>query len=256
MQLLEPIWLWAITGIAVPLLIHLWNIRQGKTLKIGSIAFLTESARSHSRSLKLSELLLLLLRCLLLIVLALVLSKPFYEKKVDMSKEKGWVLIGRQGVREAYNKFRPTIDSLFKAGYTFHYFTKGFPEAKFENAVKMKNASLKEDHIFYWTLLKELNQTVPAKLPVYLFTDNRLSRFKGSRPHVAVNLKWNTYTPDDTASVWIEKASEGINDSIRVALGNNNANSIYYTSYNLPHPPFRATLPTLQLPSPFEGQWK
>jgi hypothetical protein len=235
MQLLEPIWLWAITGIAVPLVIHLWNIRKGKTLKVGSIAFLTESARSHSRSLKLSELLLLLLRCLLLIALAIVLSKPFYEKKIDLTKEKGWVLIERQSVKEAYNKFKLTIDSLLEAGYTFHYFNNGFPEAKFEDAIKMKNASVKENHAFYWTLLKELNQQVPAKLPVYLFSENSLSRFKDSRPHVAVNLKWSTYTPDDTTSLWIEKASETTNDSIRAVVGNSSANAIYYTSHNLSH---------------------
>ncbi|MDQ3683812.1 MAG: hypothetical protein M3352_12190, partial [Bacteroidota bacterium] len=183
--------------------------------------------------LKLSELLLLLLRCLLLIVLAVVLSKPFYEKKVDVSKEKGWVLIERKSVKEAYNKFKQAIDSLLKAGYSFHYFNKGFPEAKFEDALKMKNASVKENHTFYWTLLKELNQQVPAKFPVFLFTDNSLSRFKESRPNIALNLKWNTYASNDTGSVWVEKATEISNDSIRVVLGNSNSNGIYYTSQNL-----------------------
>ncbi len=145
----------AIAGIAVPVLIHLWNVKQGKTLKVGSVAFITESARAHSKSLKLSELLLLLLRCLLLIVLALLLCKPYFKKQVNLTKEKGWILIERKSVKEAYKKFKPTIDSLLKAGYSFHYFNNGFNKVKFEDALKMEFASIKESDLPYWTLLKE-----------------------------------------------------------------------------------------------------
>ena len=59
MQFVQSIWLWAITGIAVPIVIHLWNVKQGKTFKVGSILFVTETARSYATSLKISELLLL-----------------------------------------------------------------------------------------------------------------------------------------------------------------------------------------------------
>ena len=65
LQLLNPIWLFAIGGIVIPLIIHLWNIKKGKTLKVGSISLLGESSRQSAKSLKLIDLLLLFLRCLL-----------------------------------------------------------------------------------------------------------------------------------------------------------------------------------------------
>src|SRR5471030_327127 len=98
MQFVQSIWLWAMAGIAVPLFIHLWNLKKGKTRKVGSIAFLMESARSHAKSLRISEWLLLLLRCLLLIVLAVLLTDPFIETQDTIAKQKGWLLIEKQEV--------------------------------------------------------------------------------------------------------------------------------------------------------------
>lgn len=239
-QFVQPIWLLAIAGITVPVIIHLWNVKQGKTLKVGSIAFLTESARAHSKSLKLSELLLLLLRCLLLIVIALLLCKPFWERQADLAGEKGWILIERKSVKEAYNKFQPAIDSLLKSGYSFHYFNQGFKEVQFEDALRLELASVKETSVPYWLLLKDLNQQVPAELPLYLFTDNSLRRFKGSRPNVAVNLTWNTYASADTVSTWLEKAYETTTDSTRVVIANSNPNGTYYTYQNISNQPSNA----------------
>lgn len=229
---MQSIWLWAIAGISIPIFIHLWNVRPAKTLKVGSIAFLTEGARAHSRSLRLSELLLLLLRCLLLIVLALLISKPFWERQVDVTKEKGWVLLEKQGIKQTYRTFKPVIDSLVDEGFSFHYFNKGFKGAKIADGVKTDEALTKEGDEPYWTLIKELNRQVPAKFPVYLFTGNSLGRFAESRPDVALNLHWNTYTVNDT-STWLEKAFITVADSIQVVLGNSNANGTYFTWHNI-----------------------
>ncbi|MDB5192557.1 MAG: hypothetical protein JWQ96_2120 [Segetibacter sp.] len=233
MQFTQPIWLWGMAAIAVPIVIHLWNVKQGKTLKVGSIAFLTESARAHAKSFRLSELLLLLLRCLLPIVIALLLSNPLWEEQVDLTKEKGWVLIERKSLKEGYNKFKPTVDSLVNAGYSFHYFEKGFATIKLEEALKTDQTSSTESPASYWTLLKELNKQVSEKFPVYIFTENSLNRFNGSRPHLAMNLKWDIYPSADTAVTWMENAFETTTDSVRVAIANSNANGTYYTFQNL-----------------------
>jgi len=228
LQFLQPIWLWAAAGIIVPVIIHLWNVKDGKTLKVGSITFLTESAKSHAKSFKLSDLLLLLLRCLLLIVLSMLIAKPTWEKQMK-TEEKGWILIEETQVHEAYNKFTPTIDSLIKRGYTFHYFNPDFEEAKLETVLKLPVNSAKKSSGFYWTLLKELDQKVPPKLPVYLFSDNSLRRFSGNRPEVSLGLKWSTYLSSDTTFAWIEKAYETVNDSIRLVIGNSKFSGTYYT---------------------------
>src|SRR5258708_37090933 len=108
-------------GIALPVLLHLWNDKQGKVLPIGSIAFLEKGSRRQARSRKLSEWGLLLLRCGLLLLLALLLSGPFWRKAAMRTKPTGWVLgVGEDGPGQPY---KPRIDALSKGGYGRHEFT-------------------------------------------------------------------------------------------------------------------------------------
>lgn len=233
LQFAQSIWLWAVAGIIVPVIIHLWNVKEGKTLKVGSIAFLAESAKSHAKSFKLSELLLLLLRCLLLIVLALLIAGPYFTKQSDNRNEKGWLLINKNDVHEVYKKFQPTIDALIKAGYTFHYFNSGFKEDQLAEVVKLPADTTKQSTISYWTLLKELDQKVDSKLPVHLFTDNSFIKFSGDRPAVSMNLNWHTYTSGDTTLTCIKKAYKISDDRIRLIISTSSPAGTYYSHQNI-----------------------
>ena len=43
MELINPIWLWGLTGLMIPVGIHLLSRREGKIIKIGSIRHLDET---------------------------------------------------------------------------------------------------------------------------------------------------------------------------------------------------------------------
>jgi len=70
----------AAAGIIIPGIIHFWNRKQSKILKIGSISLLTQSYKQQAKSLQLQQRLLLLLRCLLILLIALLLSHPVWEE--------------------------------------------------------------------------------------------------------------------------------------------------------------------------------
>jgi hypothetical protein len=40
MAFLNPLYLWALLGLAIPVAIHLWSRKEGRTIKVGSIKFL------------------------------------------------------------------------------------------------------------------------------------------------------------------------------------------------------------------------
>lgn len=234
MILLNPIWLFALAALSIPVAIHLWHIRPGKTLKVGSISLINSSSQ-NSRSLKLHDLLLLFLRCLLLALLALILTLPLWKKQLSSSGIKGWVLMPAENLKESYQKFKPRIDTLTKAGYEFHYFDKSFQKAILNNALA-KSKSLKKDSISsisYWTLVQQLDGQIPPSLPVYLFTSNQSSHFKGEKPQIALNLRWQTYNPADSASTWLVKAWLTDNNDIQVVQGNSKASGTYYTNYTI-----------------------
>ena len=199
-QLLQPLWLYTLTGISIPVIIHFWNQRPGKTLKVGSTSLITEDTKEYKRSLKLSDLLLLLLRCLLIAALAIVLSQPTWRQTPGTGKQKGWVLISPQNINETYSHFKFIIDSLQKAGLEFHYFNEELQKEKIEDALATQKDTGILKQISYWNIASILDETIPGTIPVYVFTDNYLEHFSGTRPTLSHHLNWLTYTPSDTVT--------------------------------------------------------
>jgi Aerotolerance regulator N-terminal len=197
LQLLQPIWLFALAGLSIPVIIHLWNRQPGKTLKVGSIALVKENALSYKKRIRLSEILLLLLRCLLLSCIAIALTDPAWRSRVN-NASKGWVLMTRNKLPVTYNHFKPLVDSLLQAGMEFHYFEEGFTKDKFENALQPQTDSSRTIQN-YRGITALLNEQADSKLPLYVFTDNYLRNFNGNRNTVSLNLHWFTYTPDTTS---------------------------------------------------------
>ena len=226
--LLQSIWMAAAAGIIIPGIIHFWNRKQSKILKIGSISLLTQSYKQQAKSLQLQERLLLLLRCLLILLIALLLSHPVWEEQPDAAKRKGWVMMEKQGLQETYARFKPVIDSLIMKENEFHYFDAGFEKQNLKTILKNKKDSFSHNNASYWSLLTSLDQQVPATLPVYLFTTNSLKSFTGDRPKVAVNLQWYTYTSGDSVSEWLAKTYLTTADSIRLITAASNPSGTAY----------------------------
>lgn len=195
-QLLQPIWLFVLAGVSVPIIIHLWNRQPGKTLKVGSITLVRENAVSYKKRIRLTEILLLLLRCLLLACIAIALAGLLWQGPAN-NASRGWVLMDRQQLSVTYKRFKPQIDSLLQAGLEFHYFEDGFKKERIDKALLQTDSSSIQPSS-YRNVIAALNQQVNTQLPVYVFTDNYLRHFSGNRLPVSLNLHWVTYTPDSS----------------------------------------------------------
>ena len=200
MQFLYPIGLLALASVLIPIIIHLWNVKQGKTLKIGSIALLGESARASSKSYKINDLLLFILRCLLLALVAIIITQPFKKNNLS-TKNSGWILVERSNFSKVFKNNRKAIDSLTKLGYQIHDFNLGF------NLIDLKDTSKTYtptgNLLNHNSLLNQLSALVPAQSSVYLFTDNRLKNFGNELPAVSYKLVLKTLNRVDTTSNWI-----------------------------------------------------
>lgn len=228
LQLLQPIWLWASAGIIVPILIHLWHIIQGKTIKVGSIIFLQESSKQQSSSLKISEWLLLLLRCLLIILLAILLAKPQWRKALQANKQKCWLLISNTDFSETYLQFKPTIDSLLQKDYELHSFVNGFELMALKDSVELAS-NTSNTAISYWQITKQLDEEVTGNKPIYLFTNNQLQNFIGNKYATNKQIKWSTYAAKDTVEQWLHTAYKTFNDSIKIGIKNSTATATSIT---------------------------
>lgn len=81
MQLLQPALLWGALAIAIPIALHFWHQKKGRVIAWAATRFLFEKNQQSRRGLRLDQLLLLALRCLVLLTLAFLLSEPLLKKK-------------------------------------------------------------------------------------------------------------------------------------------------------------------------------
>jgi len=73
--------LWGLAALALPILVHLFNRRRPRPLAFGAIEFVLRSQQRRVRRLRLRQVLLLALRCLLIAGVALALSRPSIEPR-------------------------------------------------------------------------------------------------------------------------------------------------------------------------------
>lgn len=194
MNLLYPIGLLALTAILVPIIIHLWRIKQGKTLKVGSISLMGESAASNARSLVISDWLLLLLRCLLLMILAFLLAQPFLKGK-PLTKQGGWILVEQQNLKTIYQNHRKTIDSLLNKGFEFRHLGLGFKALSLKDTSNVVTDSL--PLLSYTSLLKQANHQLPNQYPVWIFAPKTALGFEEELPKLHLRVHWQA-PPVDT----------------------------------------------------------
>ncbi|MEP0086438.1 MAG: BatA domain-containing protein, partial [Maribacter dokdonensis] len=83
MSFAHPSYLWALLGLLVPIAIHLWSKKEAKTIKIGSVQWLSESKSKQSSSIQLNEWWLLVLRMGIISLLVLLMAKPQWHSKVS-----------------------------------------------------------------------------------------------------------------------------------------------------------------------------
>jgi hypothetical protein len=195
-QLLYPLGLLALASLMVPLLIHLWNVKQGKTLKIGSIALLGESSKVNSKSFRITDWLLLLIRCLLLTVLTVILCYPYLLSKKNGSEERGWIMIPAARLKQVYTANKTTMDSLLTKEYKIHDFGFGFKELDLADTIKSFPADT--PLIGSISLLKQLNSILGNGFQVVLYADKKLQDIDQTLPPLNFNLRWNAPGIDDT----------------------------------------------------------
>jgi hypothetical protein len=76
MSFIEPALLWSALAVAIPIAIHFWHQKQGKPLPWAAMQWLTEEQQQQSRGFQFDNIWLLIIRCLLLVLLAILLAQP------------------------------------------------------------------------------------------------------------------------------------------------------------------------------------
>ncbi|NQT50474.1 BatA domain-containing protein, partial [bacterium] len=73
---INPILLWGLAGISLPIVIHLLNRFRHKEVDWAAMALLRRALVVRSRQVRIEDLLILVLRCLAVLLLALAMARP------------------------------------------------------------------------------------------------------------------------------------------------------------------------------------
>lgn len=241
MQFLYPIGFIALASLALPILIHLWRVKQGKTLKIGSISLLGESAAANARNLKISEWLLLLLRCLFFMLLAIIIAKPYLKGKPLAHNKAGWILLDERALKPIYLNHQKTIDSLLKKGYQLRHFGKGFKRIDLKDTIDLASVNdTTASPLNYTSLLKQANQQLPDQYPIWVFASKYITQLDDVLPTLHLTIHWQSLPPKDTSIV---RYTQFLDKTYKATL---NDNAI---TYSLANPQSKAPLNVMLHPA-------
>ncbi len=220
MSFLNPTYLWALAGLVIPVAIHLWSNKEGKTIKIGSIQFLAASDVKQTNSIKLNELLLLLLRMLKITVLVFILAEP-QIKRVQENTEITY-FVEPALLKDA--SLNTLIDSLSQNS-SIKILQLGFPDLDIYNEDEAKYSIPN-----YWQLANEM-EDLPTD-SIVVFTHGYLQGFKGKRPELNRNIAWVVLGDEVEANEILEVVKK--NDEVEVLRLESDQQKLSFTKERLP----------------------
>ncbi|MEM7109454.1 MAG: BatA domain-containing protein [Bacteroidota bacterium] len=204
MSFSNPVYLWGLLGLMVPLAIHLWSKRQAHIVRVGSIRNFPVFESKKSRSVRLNEIVLLFLRSFLVLLFVFTLaglSLTSKEAKANLT------LIDQNVLRDP--DYAIFIDSLAKTVQELRLFAPGFPMLNGIGDTSRTGRSAPLDH---WDMINSLASLNADSIVIYSKT--YLSDFKGDRPLMSVPFKWLTL-PEKSEKMHIVDAYESASGRIR-----------------------------------------
>jgi hypothetical protein len=186
LSLLFPLGLLALVSLLVPVLIHLARRQHEVPLDFAALRWLQARVRPRSR-VRIDEWLLLALRLLLLAALALLLAQP--------------VLHGGTADVRPVTVVAPGLDAAALRGADnegdWRWLAPGFPPLQQSPAASTKA---------FASLLRELDQTLPAGTPLVVHLPDPLPGLDGERIRLSRTVQWRPHALPVAAAAAVPEA--------------------------------------------------
>ena len=217
MGLMNPIWLWGLAGLMIPVAIHLLSRKDMRVIQVGSLRHLVNSTTRQAIRIRLNEYLLLALRCLLIALLTLLLAELYVRRTKNTTR---WLVV-ESGLDQTL-QWKHFVDSLVRDGYELRRLQQGFPPANAADAVQ----AIPD----YWSLAQQLTRIQPERC--FVISRDRAVGFAGERVSIGNNITWLTSSTDSSRFVIVVNRS--LPDTIVARVGRSNEFRTIYESLKAP----------------------
>ena len=176
-------YLFAMLGFLIPIAIHLWNKKEAKVIKVGSIQFVPTQDSNQSKSIQLNELFLLLLRCLILGIVSFLMAGMIIKEDQAL---KSVVLLDPDIIED--DRVQQALDSMGER-YEIRLMVDKLPVYDPEEQVVEEPRSP-------WILANDLNKLNTDS--IIIFTNQSLDKTKGKRPVINKTVSVISIDPLET----------------------------------------------------------
>lgn len=204
MQFAQPIFLWALAGLSIPIAIHLLSKKEGKVIRLGSLRHVRETSTQQFKSIRLNEWLLLILRCLIVVLWVMLLS----GLQFDQTKNQQWLVVDKSVKNHPLAK--KWMDSLQVQGFELHWLADGFP------AEEPSKGSIN-----YWESISSLQQRELEKIIV--LSSSGVEQFAGMRESLPASIQWITLPPSEHR--FVAEALQKSNNNYLIRMGTSSADA-------------------------------
>lgn len=190
MQFLYPSYLYALSLIAIPIIIHLFKLRRYRTVYFSSLKFLGEAQSSHKNKSRLRDILLLIIRCLFIILIVLAFAQPirngdslglnrkaetvgiYIDRSLSMKNQgiNGTLLNQAKSLAlEKINEF--PLETQFLIIQADDANTLKIKLDRYEAEEKIRTLELSSSSARLEELLLQLENTIKKPIPVFVYSD-------------------------------------------------------------------------------------
>ena len=205
--------------LALPIVIHLWNRRKAKRIAIGSIRHIPSASVRKWRRVRLSKPLLLLLRCFLVLMAAVLLMRPAWLQKRRATLAQTNVFISPQLFPlSQYPPILQYLDSLDVKNRSVRLLNREMNEIdslnqNFPTSIASQNN---------WSLLRQIERNHCPHTSCIVFMSSRQASYKGTKPFVN-NCLQTHILPSAKKNVWLESIDKLPNKRYRLLFGKSDA---------------------------------
>lgn len=182
--------LWSALAVAIPIILHFWHQKKGKLLNWAATSWLIEKNLQQSRGIRLENILLLLLRCLLLIILAFFLSKPIFNwlNNNDLAKKVHLV----QANSLLVNNYKFELEEAKKKGEKIYWINS--KTEQLDDISKMPSSQEFNSLILQSSINKVFQKNPKEQFELYFVNNQILSEV----PNIFVPNKFSLHTIIDS----------------------------------------------------------
>lgn len=185
MRFISPLWLAGIAALLVPLVLHLWNRRPTRVVRVGSLRGLSGPPGPRAFGRRLNDVPLLLLRLAVLAAVVLALAGLALARREAIVAERQVLVVDPALLADSLSVYAdPVVDSLRRAGTPLHLLAAGFPELGEGTGLAARNPGV-------WALLRQLDDTLPSGSTVTVVALTAAGALGPTRPSLQSEFRFH-----------------------------------------------------------------